>query len=117
MDTVTNRKPPRAMLALVALATDLPLPQDVRFSVDERHAHHSLTLSFEAIADAVPWVERLGGTTQPHEYQGTRYLGYRAGSDLWHGWEVTLHAAEDAEQVDEIGDERAALTELAGALR
>jgi hypothetical protein len=121
MSTVTTRKPARAMLALIALATDLPLPEHVRTSADEWYGetHYGLTLGFDTIAEGSAWAQHLGATVKPYVSDGKRFLGSK-GITVWHGWEVTLHAAEpvvdEAESKAELaGVDQAALTELAGA--
>lgn len=111
MSTVTTRKPPRAMLALIALATDLPMPRGVTFFTDEGN----LSLSFWTIADGSLWADHFG--EQPSirvADDGYRYL--RAGTVIWHGWNIHLNAYEPVQpDVDLAADERAALTELAEA--
>lgn len=108
MDTVTTRKSARAILALIALATDLPMPNNIRFYTERS----TISLDFESIADALPWCGYLD--FDPETYlngDGNRYLKWARGD--WHGWNVQLHAY-DKPPFDAIEEfDSAALAELA----
>jgi len=94
-----ERKDRRAMLALIALATDLPLPKAVNWYSDT-----GLSLDFDSLADGMAWSQHLGGQTATYiNNDGFRYL--REGSIRWHGWLVQIHANEPAGrgvQLDEV---------------
>jgi hypothetical protein len=80
---------PRAMLALIALA-DAPVPKGISLYVDQYHLH----LDPHTIADGEAWVRYLHGV--PSTYVGAdskTFLSY--GPLMWHGWQVSLHVAED----------------------
>jgi hypothetical protein len=104
-----ERKTPRQMLALITLATDLPLPKEIRFRSDR------ISLDLVTIADGVAWCRYLGfnDETRLNPLDGYRYLTYGLGH--WHGWGVSLHASEIADRQPETiaDDQTAALTELA----
>lgn len=107
MSDATPRKSARQILALVALATDLPLPRTITF-----HSDAWLSLEFDTARDGQTWVMRLGGELRENVSEGTRHVGQQMGV-TWHGWAIHCYGTEPAEPVDEIPDERAALTELA----
>jgi hypothetical protein len=112
MDNVATRKPARSMLALIALAADLPLPWDVTFYPDRG----SLALSFANLAEGIAWAQHFGfsAETYVNKNDGRCYLKYGQGN--WHGWNLSLHAHDDRPLDGPVADaERAALAELAEA--
>lgn len=117
MDTVTTRKPARSMLALVALATDLPMPTSVRFRTNTIDGTPIIEVGLRSIAEGLEWAAHFGITAKPYTYSDKYlYLGAQNTTERWHGWLVDVDAVEDvADPADEITDERAALTELAEA--
>jgi len=84
-----ERGSPRVMVALIALAGELPVPGSITFYADAG----ILALSFDAVADGLAWSGFLGGQAAPYVRNGTRYLGDQ-GVLLWRGWSVLLHASE-----------------------
>jgi hypothetical protein len=107
-----DRKPPRAMLALIALATPVPVPKSTIFYRD----NGILSLSFERVDDGLAWGAYLGGEPTSYVRECTRYVG-QYGQIIWHGWSVTIDAAEPVTPTDPsgvlTGDEWAALDEIA----
>ena len=93
-----GRKPRRVMLALVALAVDLPVPTTVAFGGTE---HDIFCLGFERVADGVAWAAYLGKPATPYVKDELRYLGHRSVT-RWHGWLVQLNAAEPVEHDGEL---------------
>jgi len=90
-DKSTEKYEPRAMLALIALATEVPTPKSVSFYRDSA----IFSLSFERLAAGLAWSTFLGGQTETYvNKDGRRYLD--EGAITWHGWRVQLHASEPA---------------------
>src|SRR6266571_5133804 len=88
-ESTPQRREPRAMLALIALATDLPLPTRINFN------DGILGLGFDSITEGLPWLAFFGQPQESYVYQGRRYLKDRE-INQWHGWHVQLAAAEPA---------------------
>src|SRR6266700_8072018 len=88
-ESTPQRREPRAMLALIALATDLPLPTRINFN------DGILGLGFDTIAEGLPWLAFFNQPQETYVYQGRRYLKDRQINE-WHGWHVQLAAAEPA---------------------
>jgi hypothetical protein len=94
MTAATERTDPRAMLALIALAGDLPVPAAVRFYNDAELAA-TLILDFEFLSTAAAWCAHLGGDVHAaEEHDGRRW--FRSGRITWLGWSVQIHASEPA---------------------
>lgn len=117
MSTVPNQpagpprpaKSARAMLAAIALLTDLPLPWDITF-YDDRP---SLSLSFTTLADGLRWAEHFGFSTETYvnDRNGYRYLKWAQGD--WHGWTLSLQAHDEPPFDGDLDEgQAAALTEL-----
>lgn len=113
----TDHKPARAILALIALATDLPMPTGIwLYPPGEVSDEPTLAISFATVADGLAWATHLGVSVTPYVGDdGNRYLGHRS-ADRWHGWRLSLGAhdpATVAEQDTLSADESAALVALA----
>lgn len=88
----TEQYEPRAMLAVIALATEVPTPK----SISIYPKSEILSLMFERLAHGLAWSAFLGGQTETYvNTDGRRYLD--AGVIRWHGWSVQLHASEAAD--------------------
>lgn len=107
-----DRKSPRAMLALIALATDLPCPCEVTFY----SSRGSLMLTFDRIDDAARWLAFLGAGSEPYvdKTNGRRHVG-QVGLPKWHGWQFSAYAAEPQYEIPE--EQRADLSALAEEIR
>lgn len=105
MTTEPSRKSPRALLAAIALAVDLPLPININFYDD------MVVMGFRTVSDGLAWATHIGAEAKPYiNTDGNRYLGAALGG--WHGWPVSLNAHD--EPADPLpADETAALTALA----
>jgi hypothetical protein len=102
-----ERREPRVMLALIALATDLPVPGRIGFIDD------ILAMSFDRLVDGQAWSAHLGGKTETCAHKGQRYLN--EGMINWHGWSVQLNAHEPALTGGQLdADTTARLAALAG---
>jgi hypothetical protein len=104
------------MLALVVLATDLPMPERITFQgegIGEPGAS-IMSLSFSRIEPGKAWSRYLGGCTDTyHNRDGNTYL--REGVIEWHGWSLHLHACEPTSPDTDLDQETAIrLAELAG---
>lgn len=107
MSDQTPRKSARQMLALIALATDLPVPETITF--------HSgiLGLSFPNARDGQTWVRHFNAELRNHVSDGIRYVGQLGAID-WHGWDVSCSGSEPVTPDTDLDtDQDAALTELA----
>ncbi len=110
-ETSTERKAPRAMLALIALATNLPVPKRISF-------HPSgviLSLDFDGVTDRQAWSAHLGGSTDTYvnRHNGRRYVD--EGVIDWHGWSVQIHASDERSPDTPLdADATATLMALAG---
>lgn len=90
MTATAERTEPRAVLAMIALAADLPMPASVRFCND---ADSALLLDFDLLSGAAAWCMYLGGEVhQAVEHDGRRW--FRTGRITWQGWDVHLSASE-----------------------
>lgn len=93
----TNSKPRelRAMMALVVLAAELPMPMCIRFQGEGigEPGTSIMDLHFDRVRDGQAWSRHLGGRADTYRNtDGNTYL--RAGSIKWHGWSVALFASE-----------------------
>ena len=103
--TTTERSQPRAMLALIALATDLPVPEAIYL-----YDNGILSMNLRSLAEGYAWLRFLGHT--PASYannNGYRHLKY--GTIEWHGWHVHIQASDPA--VPDTGLDQATTTALA----
>jgi len=92
-----ERREPRAMLALIALQSELPVPASIGFN------NGILSMSFPTITDGLPWLAFFGRRQETYVYQGHRYLKDRELNE-WHGWHVQLHASEPAAPDTELDE-------------
>lgn len=117
MTDTRSCKPARAVLALIALATELPLPNRIAlYAEGEIGAEPVLALDFATINEGIAWAKHLDVEVAPHVNNGYHYLGHR-GVDYWHGWRVSLNAHEPVAVPEPdllTGEETAALAGLAG---
>ncbi|MEV6297813.1 hypothetical protein AB0M02_00230 [Actinoplanes sp. NPDC051861] len=107
-----TRKPQRAMLAQIALATTLPLPETVSFKAD----HGILYLHCGSMADGFAWVVHFGVEARKYELDG---IGNLTHSDVvWDGWDLRVIASEPDPVPEKLptGTETA-LCEIAGGAR
>lgn len=110
-ETTNDRRDMRAMLAEIALATDMPVPDRIGF-----YPSGILGLDLPTIAEGQTWSRHLGGKTDTYlnVHDGRRYLD--EGFITWHGWKVSLHASEPGPQAEPLAEETAArLAELTTA--
>jgi len=99
------------MLALIALATDLPVPGDIRFHPTKP----ILSLTFEQVSDGQAWSQHLGGQTITYMHSGRRFLD--EGQIVWRGWRVQLHASDEVRPDAPLSEDTAArLTALTGTV-
>jgi hypothetical protein len=109
MDPMTHKPdvaPRRTMIALIALADDLPVPNRISF-VDDR----ILAISCGTLAQGQAWSAHLGGKTETYTHDGAVWLD--EGLINWRGWRVQVSASEPNGTADGLDDsDRAALTEL-----
>lgn len=115
MDTVPTRKPPRAMLALITLATDLPVPEKISLYQSDDGTFR-LVLDLATVADGRDWADHLHMSIRSYVGgDGMRYLG--ADSADWHGWRASLFASEPVSGGELADEQLAELAELAEAGR
>ena len=91
-DTAMERMSPRALLAAIALAVDLPMPYDVRIDPRLGILHIQLT----TFAAAAVWAQESGSTLEHHMCEGGER--HWVGSDQlgrWNDWETDISAFED----------------------
>lgn len=109
-DTAMERMSPRALLAAIALAVDLPMPYDVRIDPRLGILHIQLT----TFAAAAVWAQESGSTLEHHMCEGGER--HWVGSDQlgrWNDWETDISAFEDLPRPGELdADTAAALTAL-----
>lgn len=111
-ENTTERRDPRAMLAEIALASELPVPEVIYLYSDSG----ILALNLATLADGRAWSRHLGGSTDSYlnGHNGRRYLD--EGRIRWHGWSVQLHASEPScVDVPLAEDTAARLAKLASA--
>lgn len=91
----TERRAPRAMVALIVLATELPMPLGIRFQGEGigEPGTSILGMDFDRVSDGQAWSRYLGGQTDTYRHtDGNTYLC--EGPIRWHGWSVQLCASE-----------------------
>jgi hypothetical protein len=114
-------KAARAMLALVVLAEQLPMPVTIRFSGEGcgEPGDSFMTLSFRSVAAGQAWSRHLGcrrTDTKVNRLDGRTYL--EADFVEWHGWTVHLQASDDPNPGSELDTDTAThLAEIAGGER
>ncbi len=109
-EPTTVRGEPRRMLALIALAAELPMPPSIRFHPNGE----ILSLDFDRVQDGQAWSRFLGGKARTYTSDGNWYLA--EGVIQWHGWDVLLHACEPVAPDSPLDDDTAArLAELVDA--
>jgi len=109
---VTERRSARVMFAMVALATELPLPECVTCYVSDDGVPW-LKVRLASLADGHVWAERFGIEVKPRVHGGSRHLSARTQAD-WCGWKLDLSAWEEAPAAgEELADgERVGLAAL-----
>jgi hypothetical protein len=110
MNTNAGQYEARKMLALIALATEVPVPKNISFHPNGE----LLSLTFERLSAGLAWSSYLGGQLDTYVHNAARYLN--EGVIDWHGWRVQLHACDLVEPVEaslaqDITDGLAALTQ------
>ena len=99
MNTQTTKpRPLRHMLALVALADQLPMPRLISFQGQGagKAGTSIMGMSFDSVAAGQAWSRYLGGKTDTHTHTDSGRTYLREGSIAWHGWHVQLQASDDA---------------------
>jgi hypothetical protein len=89
-DTAQEPIDRRRVLALIALADELPTPRETRFIPgDASYPAHLLALVFDSTDEASAWAMWLGATDAGLEKVGDVVL-YHHTAIVWHGWKVRL---------------------------
>lgn len=97
-NTSTEKRTARAMLATIALATELPLPTAVTFGTN------GITMDLATTTDGLAWAGHLGVEAETYlNKDGNRYL--RCAYANWHGWSVGLWAVDRAGEGDHLGED------------
>lgn len=98
----------RRILALIALADELPAPREVRFIPgDASYPEPLLALTLDNVDQATTWAAWFGATRTGVETYGAVTL-YTHSLIKWHGWRVRLdfHPGTPDAPLDDVVRER-----------
>lgn len=106
---------PRRILALLALADELPMPGDINLvPAGQAAVGPRLRLWFESHSEAAAWCTWLGGRQTSPVTSSAGTLHFEHDSIYWHGWVVSLVAITKPESIDQLdADTRAQLEQVA----
>ncbi len=89
---------PRRILALIALADDLPIPHSIQLIPADAHRispEPILALHMHNLSDASRWTTWLGATRSTTHVSADRTCHFAHSAIRWHGWTVMIYATAE----------------------